>query len=64
VASGLLPRDAALAIIQRAFAVTEVEAGALLGTAGAGFKIDKPAPPPPFGAPPDPDPDDPPEDEE
>jgi hypothetical protein len=66
VASGLLPRDAALAIIQRAFAVNDVEAGALLGTAGTTFKIDKPEPPAPFGAPPDPgpDPDDEPDDDE
>jgi hypothetical protein len=39
VAAGQLPRDAAIAIAQRAFQVTADEASALLGSAGDGFKI-------------------------
>jgi Protein of unknown function (DUF935) len=37
VATGQIPRDAALAIIKRAFNVDDAEAGAMLGSAGAGF---------------------------
>jgi len=66
VASGNLPRDSAIAIVQRAFTVDEPEAQRLLGSAGAGFTI-APPPPPPGALPvddseapdeqPDPDPD-------
>jgi hypothetical protein len=38
VVNGLIPRDAALAIMQRAFLVDEAQANKLLGSAGAGFK--------------------------
>ena len=39
VASGTLPRDSALAILQSAYALTLAEAEEILATAGAGFKI-------------------------
>lgn len=39
VASGMLPRDSALAILQSAYALTLAEAEEILATAGAGFKI-------------------------
>lgn len=39
VAAGTLPRDAAKAIIQRAFLVGDAEAEAILGSAGKGFTV-------------------------
>jgi hypothetical protein len=59
VAAGQLPRDAAIAIIQRGFGEDEASAARLLGSAGDTFTIERtPAP----GAPaPDPDGDDPPD---
>ena len=53
VASGELPRDSAKAIIMRAFAVDDVGADAILGSAGGSFTTTKPAPPMPFGGAPD-----------
>lgn len=45
VAAGVIPRDAAIAIAQRAFQVSAEEAANLLGSAGAGFVQTAPAAP-------------------
>lgn len=50
VASGQLPRDAAIGIIKRAFLVDDAGAEEMLGSAGAGF-VPKPEAPPPTAAP-------------
>jgi len=44
VAVGTLPRDAAIGILKRAFQVDDAGAQELLGSAGAGFSIEAPAP--------------------
>jgi phage-related protein (TIGR01555 family) len=44
-----LPRDSAVKIIELAFQVSAEEAGAILGSAGAGFTIEPEPPPMPFG---------------
>jgi hypothetical protein len=55
VALGELPRDAAIAILQRALGASPEEAARLLGSAGQGFVPSAPrGPPSPFAAPPAP----------